>query len=307
MRYLKALVPKLWHACRLRRSTLSAAAMDPPIAPPISSTILSFGTTDGPFATAAAEPQCEQLGPKIWKLSNVLTSEESAMLIDAAERIGFEDADAYCFRYRTRLNDRLVSDDVPLAQMLSERCLPLLPSTVSSAAWGSRTRDGPAATWRVDVLNPRFRLCRYIGGRGHYFGPHIDGSYQPGDERRSCLTFMLYLNPQGSDSGGGGAAAGTRTSSLPVNPQGTRTSSLPTCGGGATNFFKQADYEYGRVGGLVAHTIVPEVGVGVVFYQSDNDGDLLHEGAPVTSGVKYILRTDIMCDLIDPDADSKVT
>ena len=255
----------------------------------ISAAVPYFGEAGGPFdatmargAAGAALPMCEQIGPKLWKLMDVASDAECASLIDAAERIGFEGAASYCHLYRTRYNDRLVANDEALAAALGKRCLSLLPRTVSSPAWG----DGDGV-WRVDALNPRFRLCKYVDG--HYFGPHIDGNYNASRTRRSRLTFMMYLNP----------AAATPSASMQPGSGGAATpSALPTCSGGSTNFFKRTGRRDSKLDtSEVAHEIVPSPGLAVAFFQCDSDGDLLHEGARVTGGTKYILRTDIMCEL----------
>jgi len=92
---------------------------------------------------------------------------------------------------------------------------------------------------------------------GHYFGCHTDGSWSPGPGTTSFLTFMLYLN--GADE----------------------------FEGGTTNF---VDHRAKKV----KYKVIPEPGMAVVFVQEDLD--LLHEGSKLTSGTKYILRSDVMYD-----------
>jgi predicted 2-oxoglutarate/Fe(II)-dependent dioxygenase YbiX len=89
---------------------------------------------------------------------------------------------------------------------------------------------------------------------GQTFRPHTDGHFARNDER-SQLTFMVYLNGE--------------------------------CGGGETVVHFQND-------GLTRPDwwelrVKPEAGKALVFYHY-----LLHEGAPVTAGRKYVLRTDVM-------------
>ncbi|MDB5311404.1 MAG: hypothetical protein JWO38_5606 [Gemmataceae bacterium] len=89
---------------------------------------------------------------------------------------------------------------------------------------------------------------------GQTFRPHSDGSFSRNDEQ-SQLTFMVYLN--------GG------------------------CGGGETIIYIQDDGLTLPDGAELR--ITPEPGKALVFYHP-----LLHEGAPVTAGRKYVLRTDVM-------------
>jgi hypothetical protein len=89
---------------------------------------------------------------------------------------------------------------------------------------------------------------------GQTFRPHYDGCFARNDEQ-SQLTFMVYLN--------GG------------------------CEGGETIIYIQDD-------GLTLPDgtelrVRPEPGKALVFEHA-----LLHEGAPVTAGRKYVLRTDVM-------------
>jgi hypothetical protein len=90
---------------------------------------------------------------------------------------------------------------------------------------------------------------------GQTFKPHRDGSYFRIEARQhSRLTFMIYLNE--------GAT------------------------GGRTNFFLDLQHAFHRTPTL---TVEPKRGMALVFVH-----DILHEGAPVISGRKYVLRTDVM-------------
>jgi prolyl 4-hydroxylase len=89
---------------------------------------------------------------------------------------------------------------------------------------------------------------------GHTFRPHIDGHFARNDER-SQLTFMVYLNGE--------------------------------CEGGETVIYVQDDGLTLPDGAEIR--VKPETGKALVFFHY-----LLHEGAPVTDGRKYVLRTDVM-------------
>ena len=128
---------------------------------------------------------------------------------------------------------------------------------------------GPRGAPAVGI-NAHWRLFAY--SEGAVYRPHIDGSW-PGagvgpdgsyvydlrDGRRSRHTFLIYLN-EGFD-------------------------------GGATTFFMPS-----AGGGMDAWGVAPQVGAALCFPQA-NVCSLLHEGSPVTRGVKYVIRTDVMYDL----------
>lgn len=89
---------------------------------------------------------------------------------------------------------------------------------------------------------------------GQTFRPHLDGHFARNDER-SQLTFMVYLNGE--------------------------------CEGGETVIYIQDD-GWTRPDDTEIR-VKPEAGKALVFFHY-----LLHEGAPVTAGRKYVLRTDVM-------------
>jgi hypothetical protein len=80
--------------------------------------------------------------------------------------------------------------------------------------------------------------------------------------RRSRLTFLVYLN----DDFEGGAT----------------TFFLPAAGAGAS--------------GLEARGVRPQAGAVLCFPQG-NSASLVHEGSPVTRGVKYVARSDVLYDV----------
>ncbi|HAA53348.1 MAG TPA: oxidoreductase, 2OG-Fe(II) oxygenase [Myxococcales bacterium] len=103
-----------------------------------------------------------------------------------------------------------------------------------------------------------FRFYRY--DKGQYFKPHRDGAKMlfRRPVQQSYLTFMIYLNAHFE--------------------------------GGETNFFAtMLDARFGHV--LLG--VKPEPGTALIFKH-----DVWHEGAAVTSGRKYTLRTDVM--YVDP-------
>lgn len=83
--------------------------------------------------------------------------------MDASEKMGFEDAENYCYMYRDRYNDRLMSDDDDFTATVFKRIESYLPKDYGH--------------WQLKGLNNRWRYCRYY--KGHYFGAHTG----------KCVTF----------------------------------------------------------------------------------------------------------------------
>ena len=109
--------------------------------------------------------------------------------------------------------------------------------------------------WLPMGLNERFRFYRYDPGQ--QFDWHCDGCFERSPIEQSAFTFMIYLN--------GGVA------------------------GGATEFNLKM-----RTGGVRSNDpmlrVQPETGKALVFPHA-----MLHRGAPVENGRKYVMRTDVMC------------
>ncbi|HEY1188655.1 MAG TPA: 2OG-Fe(II) oxygenase [Gemmata sp.] len=91
---------------------------------------------------------------------------------------------------------------------------------------------------------------------GQQFDWHFDGAYERSPLERSAFTFMIYLT--------GGVA------------------------GGATEFNMKSRGSVRSDDPIVR--VQPEAGKALVFPHR-----ILHRGAPVADGRKYVMRTDIMC------------
>lgn len=98
------------------------------------------------------------------------------------------------------------------------------------------------------------RFRFYRYDEGHTFRPHFDGHFAR-NEDRSQLTFMIYLSGD--------------------------------CDGGETVIYFSDDGLTHPDGAELR--VKPETGKALVFFHY-----LLHEGAPVRAGRKYVLRTDVM-------------
>ncbi len=91
---------------------------------------------------------------------------------------------------------------------------------------------------------------------GQQFDWHFDGCYERSPLERSAFTFMIYLN--------GGVA------------------------GGATEFNMRSRGGVQNDDPIIR--VQPEEGKALVFPHN-----ILHRGAPVADGRKYVMRTDVMC------------
>jgi len=180
---------------------------------------------------------------KGWLLHDVLTPEECKTYIEASEAIGFQDAAEYCYQNRSRKNDRLMTDDEELANLLFKRTEEHIPGTLVISG----------GTWKASGFNHRMSVCKYTAG--HYFGQHIDGRFPQSRSHQSWLTFMIYLNDNTEFEGGN------------------------------TIFYDSA--------GRATISVAPKAGLALVFIQG-TEGNMLHCGEGISSGTKYILRTDIM-------------
>ncbi len=99
------------------------------------------------------------------------------------------------------------------------------------------------------------RLRYYRYDPGQQFDWHFDGYFERSAVEQSALTFMVYLN------------AGFE--------------------GGATEF--HLSFTTGDRTGQELLTVVPETGMALLFVHR-----ILHRGAPVVRGRKYVLRSDVM-------------
>ncbi|KAI1300388.1 hypothetical protein EDD11_006212 [Mortierella claussenii] len=108
-------------------------------------------------------------------------------------------------------------------------------------------------------MNERLRFLKYAPG--DKFQPHMDGEYRrtDGSGHVTKLTVQFYLNQE--------------------------------CEGGATSFLDEKSMwkvqDEGQEETKVA--VSPQVGQALIFQH-----DLVHEGSVVTSGVKYVIRSDIL-------------
>jgi WD40 repeat protein len=130
-----------------------------------------------------------------------------------------------------------------------------LYAQLAKSAPGLLDRLATSPSYRPEALNPRLRYCRYRAGQ--QFQIHRDGVWHVDDVRASQLTFLLYLTDADADTGGD-----------------TLFYAGPPTAAGAPK---------------VVARIRPEAGTLVLF-----DHGLWHAGAPIDSGTKYVLRSDVL-------------
>lgn len=224
--------------------------------------------------------------PGAFVISNVLTPVECAALVAGSEQMGYvvdkplpkysalsgvavtkavdgdgEDDDSG----RPRPTNVVWYAEERLNGELYRRCRPHLPQTCATVGAGG-------AEGHLIGLNARWRL--YKSEDAATYRPHVDGWWPdsglssegcyvydayPGD-RISRLTFVLYLTSEGIV-------------------------------GGETKFFTPHPT---LLGTLEARGVQPRAGSVLCFPHGNAVGALVHEGARLFAGCKYIIRSDVM-------------
>tara|TARA_R110002051_G_scaffold259054_1_gene318399 strand:- start:12502 stop:13296 length:795 start_codon:yes stop_codon:yes gene_type:complete len=206
--------------------------------------------------------------PGAFQLLNVLTPDECKRLISVSESMGFLPDAAVSLPRNVRHNDSLTwVVDNTTEQVIWNRVNHLMDDNLDIFA-------GKAALG----LNNRFRFYRY--NQGDFFKPHSDGSW-PGSQvidgqlvrdafgdRYSLLTFLIFL----TEDFEGGA---TRFLVNADNP------SLPAKHG---DNMRQVD-------------VRTPAGSVLCFPHGMHPLHCIHSSEPILSGVKYIIRTDVLFEL----------
>jgi predicted 2-oxoglutarate/Fe(II)-dependent dioxygenase YbiX len=120
----------------------------------------------------------------IFTIESVFSPLECRDLIDRAEAIGFEaatvrSADGPMMMTNIRNNDRVVIDDVTLADQMWQRIQHLLPELDSATPCG---------------VDSQLRFYRYHPGQ--QFRRHKDGAVTNSVGQTSKLSYMIYLNDE---------------------------------------------------------------------------------------------------------------
>ncbi|KAF2672693.1 hypothetical protein BT63DRAFT_133750 [Microthyrium microscopicum] len=165
-----------------------------------------------------------------------------------------------------RVNDRFQIDDPGFADRLWNETA--LQELVTGNASGM-SKEQQQAVWGglVVGLNPNIRVYRYT--KGQFFGQHYDDSniVTIGTTRgHTTWTLLLYL-----------------------------TSPATGCTGGQTVFYPEADEpKKGTKTKIQPQPITVELEVGMALLHKHGSDCLLHEGLEVTSGEKWIIRSDLV-------------
>lgn len=246
---------------------------------PIVFSIERFRTFDASAITAeTVEPidgSYRQFGARCLVLRNCLSPDECAYLTQQMEG----NLEQVQYRKDYRNNERCIFDSSELADLLWQRVEPFaseLAVTVGEDFTKQhlvcdepsgecpdelRLGYGLEGTWQPFGLNDCLRFCKY--NAGGFFRKHCDAMFERSEDVRSLFTCMFYLN---------GDFEGGATNFL--DPEETLTS---------------AELERAKDSEVVA-SVPPETGLCLLFFQRG----LLHEGADLHSGLKYILRTEVM-------------
>jgi hypothetical protein len=222
-----------------------------------------------PVQVQEDSPAC--FGDALMILGNLLSSSECEAIITQAEAFGLEDCG---YNKTMRVSDRVAAMAEELASLLFSRAKPFLPpievKRVQNGLFQTLQPPGvrpdvAEGTWLPVGLNPCFRVCRYAPGG--FFQPHHDGGFDYSKQHRSIKTFMIYLNDDFS--------------------------------GGPTTFYNAAQKHYTTPDRSKAlYDYQPESGSCLVFNHC-----LTHDGGVLKSGKKYILRTEVMYELV-PEIES---
>jgi len=208
--------------------------------------------------------------PGAFLLVNALTPRECEQLLGVSEAMGYTEDAAVSLGRDVRHNETCawIADDATIQGHIFERVKHLLPAEVGGGA--------------VAGLNQRWRLYKY--GEQDIFRPHTDGAWSGSavvngrlqqdafGDRYSQLTFLIYLNDDFE--------------------------------GGATTFFLSEDTQCDVTGGSrggsgggrkkVSRGVKVAQGSVLCFFHGQHPLSPLHEGSLVTSGTKYVARSDVL-------------
>lgn len=133
-----------------------------------------------------------------------------------------------------------------------------------------------APLWNACLCMP----CRY--SEGQRFGKHVDGSQDLPGGAVTGYTLLVYLNGHGGRKAGRGAPK--RGGAAASGGGGGGGAFLPRLAGGETVFYDDR--------GARMHAVAPCAGSALLHLHGE--ACLEHEGAAVRSGVKYVLRSDVV-------------
>lgn len=193
------------------------------------------------------------LGEDAFVLYNVFSKDECNRIISGAEKIGFDKLEGYDLKYRNNL--RLVTESPKILDEFERRINPYIQKSVHIDENTTTIHKHRAlyGEWEYSAINTHLRICKY--NPNNHFSKHYDSGYHPDPtSNRTIKTCMLYLNSEFE--------------------------------GGCTRFFNEKKLSSGE--DELFFSLKPEAGMCVIFNQN-----ILHDGELVTTGLKYMMRTDI--------------
>lgn len=208
------------------------------------------------------------------EVSNILSSEECKAIINATSSCdeGFSRPKAFSREHRDC--HRIHTVDKTMSDVMMRRLRPYLPELIKI--------DG--VRWKLSRFTHHWRYVRYYPG-GH-FSPHYDGVKMSSTPIpcMSVFTVQIYLNGNESFTGGS-------TLFYPdYRPNRTESREVPY--GHVSKFdpFTENDYR--------VFSVEAESGKTLIFNHALNT---LHEGSPVLTGTKFIMRGDILYTSLPDD------
>jgi len=197
----------------------------------------------------------------------LLTEKECQEIIHTVEQLGFDNS-----VYEKRNANRRCIIDKKLADKLLLRVYNLIHAE-KLKPYGLDIN--PISTWKLLRINECFRISKYTSPSSG-FAEHYDRQYCNSPTERSIATLIIYLNNDFTE--------------------------------GETIFFDKENKIYqsditvadeiklnGGIDTFDIYTIRPLIGRCVIFEHT-----LLHKSTPITTGTKYLLRTDIIYTSNDP-------
>jgi len=202
----------------------------------------------------------------IWLVDGLLSTHECKSLIARSESHGYGSTD-FVKSYRGNL--RLTATDASLAEVIWQRLQALVPAQLALQApavlgdknwWSSYPKA--AGTWEAYGMNECWRFAKYKPG--DRFMCHSDFPFEKDvGQEMSMLTANIYLNSEFD--------------------------------GGKTRFYMSKDpyFEWRSDFGKPDFEIVPKAGLCLLFQQPPAC-TYWHDGEEISSGCKYLLRSDVM-------------
>ena len=204
--------------------------------------------------------------PGAFQLLEVLSDAECVQFVAISDALGYHHDAPVSLPHHVRHNTNVnwVVDE-SIDGPIWERCRPLIPERVAGA---------PALG-----LNARFRFYRYR--EGDFFRPHTDGAWPGSRVREGRLVHDAY---------------GDRVSQMSM-----LLFLSDGYAGGRTLFYVREGAAAAREEANVMGVTTPK-GAALCFPHGFHPLHCLHAGEPVSSGTKYIIRTDVLFGL--PEAAS---